>query len=944
MACAANAFSSDTPERFAELVRRFCRIKNLNKDTENIDTNVLLDQFNSFRVNTDSVKDQLLTVALKGIQHVLSSTTTSHGSLLGELLAALKAYNFFGRDDPSVQIPTCLQPTHLGDDIPASLVNPSPPSRPHKKTLKKKSKSRRSKGDTRDSDEEETRALESVPWPSLSGSESDYSDTESGVVANKLQGYQARVRQHSLCALYSIVKGTMRRLVFGYWTSFLPTGSEDRAGTLAAVLQNEWSIKVKVAALAAIAAFLERSKSALLVATERESASVQPFTPFSVLVGNMIRELHVTLLALLPSESSPQTITQTLKCLATVVGNSPYQKLRPGLLSKTVKLVRPYLSNRNANIRVGALTCMGAVVTIHAPLLEVSYILLPPHRQEESADVDVLKDDSSSPGSLPSTPVPMTPTLPTPPLSFTPPHMTFTPSKHTDTSAKDDIIWLIKSCGRSILPNSSGSTSPLPIRLEALQVLSSMALGYLTMLRSSLSHLTNILVQALADRDPGVQLHAVKTSENLACAISRHFSNDAVSADDKIFSVKEALIFWDCLLAGPLVEVLQSEKHTQLRAIGCDCLSNIGARVFEALEVSKQIICLTMLLGLTADPEPLVKESAARALGVYVLFPCQRTDVSFVADAANAVITCMEETNLSVKVKSSWAMANVADALVLNMARDDFSSFAESFSDVLLVKLFSSATNACCGEEKIRYNGVRALGSLLRYTQPRTLQKRNMTDVIENSVKLLVQSLSQGVMKVRWNACYALGGLLQNDCITVPSATWLEQVLIGLCLAMKNSKNFKVRINAAQALQTVAQRSKYGPAELFSSIWKYVIEAMEMSSKTEDFANYKYISSLSHQLSRTVLHLASLMEHTDLVCLAAVLFSKEDTVKQFLNATSEPLERSSCLSHLEKLKNLPLDKSSLTVLLSLLSTLTPPDVDEEKEGEQNRTTFRPSYD
>lgn len=72
-----------------------------------------------------------------------------------------------------------------------------------------------------------------------------------------------------------------------------------------------------------------------------------------------------------------------------------------------------------------------------------------------------------------------------------------------------------------------------------------------------------------------------------------------------------------------------------------------------------------MLLGLSADPESLVRESAARTLGVFVLFPCQRSDVSFVADTANAVISCMQDEHY--KVKAAWAMANVSDALVLNM-------------------------------------------------------------------------------------------------------------------------------------------------------------------------------------------------------------------------------------------------------------------------------------
>ena len=36
----------------------------------------------------------------------------------------------------------------------------------------------------------------------------------------------------------------MRRLIFGYWTSFLPMSPDEKAGTLAAVLQDEWSVRV----------------------------------------------------------------------------------------------------------------------------------------------------------------------------------------------------------------------------------------------------------------------------------------------------------------------------------------------------------------------------------------------------------------------------------------------------------------------------------------------------------------------------------------------------------------------------------------------------------------------------------------------------------------------------------------------------------------------------
>lgn len=74
-----------------------------------------------------------------------------------------------------------------------------------------------------------------------------------------------------------------------------------------------------------------------------------------------------------------------------------------------------------------------------------------------------------------------------------------------------------------------------------------------------------------------------------------------------------------------------------------------------------------MLLGLTSDPDALVRDAAVHALGVYILFPCQRSDVSFVADAANVIITCTEDEVPNVRIRASWSIANVAEALLLNM-------------------------------------------------------------------------------------------------------------------------------------------------------------------------------------------------------------------------------------------------------------------------------------
>ena len=58
--------------------------------------------------------------------------------------------------------------------------------------------------------------------------------------------------------------------------------------------------------------------------------------------------------------------------------------------------------------------------------------------------------------------------------------------------------------------------------------------------------------------------------------------------------------------------------------------------------------------------------SAVRALGVFVMYPCLREDVLFVADVANAVLTCMANTSLQVRTRAAWSLANLSDSLVVN--------------------------------------------------------------------------------------------------------------------------------------------------------------------------------------------------------------------------------------------------------------------------------------
>lgn len=44
--------------------------------------------------------------------------------------------------------------------------------------------------------------------------------------------------------------------------------------------------------------------------------------------------------------------------------------------------------------------------------------------------------------------------------------------------------------------------------------------------------------------------------------------------------------FWDYILNGPIPKILQRETHNPVKAVTCDCLSNIGADVFNIISVS----------------------------------------------------------------------------------------------------------------------------------------------------------------------------------------------------------------------------------------------------------------------------------------------------------------------------------------------------------------------
>uniref|UniRef100_A0A8D0D2K9 HEAT repeat-containing protein 6 n=1 Tax=Sander lucioperca TaxID=283035 RepID=A0A8D0D2K9_SANLU len=741
--------------------------------------------------NTDELfYCMVIQAALKGLQCCLSGGKWKFGGgeEVGSVLAALKRLLFQGTPGVSVEWPAVLYPSPLPQYEGLSASKPN--KKRKSKGKGKKTSTEESRGDDGEEDDRdpvpelqkgggreggrgEVESLSKPSGPSLypswkkTSSDSEFSDPE-GSAQSKLRLYHGRVRQGALHCLLAVVKAVEKRTLYGYWSSFIPDSPVGGLPplTLLTIIRKDPSPKVRASALQVLSAMLDGSRQFLAVAEDTASPRTS-YTPFSFSLATSVRELHRALSLALLAETSPQTLTQVIKCLAYLVANAPYHRLRPGLLSPLWKQMRPYVRHRDVNVRVSVLTLYGALVTTQAPLPEVQLLL----RQPEV---------SSSTGS-------------------------FTPQDSALSWRQRDGV-------------SSPSRTPVKPSLQ-----------------SSHAHSPHI------PRTPGEEDTAPPWLLQL------------------------------CVLL--VTQPREDQSDSEGAGTGGGAALEPSPVRLEAL----QLMCITVLLGLTYSENYLVKTAAVRALGVYILFPCLREDVMFVADTANTILAALDDRSPNVRAKAAWSLGNLTDTLIVNMESVGV-DFQEELSDMLLLKMLQAATRASADKDRVKSNAVRALGNLLHFLRQSQLSRSAFQRPLEDAVLALVKTVqSEATMKVRWNACYALGNAFRNPALPLGkySAPWSCDAFSSLCHVVTSCKNFKVRIKSAAALAVPAKRGCYGDLKQFSCVWRSLATALENSEDTNDFLEYRYSASLRHTLSQALLHLLSVSQSQDMPALGTSLAGEE---------------------------------------------------------------------
>lgn len=267
----------------------------------------------------------------------------------------------------------------------------------------------------------------------------------------------------------------------------------------------------------------------------------------------------------------------------------------------------------------------------------------------------------------------------------------------------------------------------------------------------------------------------------------------------------------------------------------------------------------------------------------------------------------MASTNLEIRVKGSWALGNITDTLLLNSGDGSL----DAISDDLFGRLFETAIS-CKVNDKVRSNGVRALGNLLRLVTADHLHSETWLSLCMRAIQHLHQfgTMTAGNMKVKWNACYAIGNFFRNPHMFSPELCsffdWQTLIFPALCGIIVEFPNFKVRINAAAALAIPEKREHFSSVH-FATVWAALLKSLEQSDHIADFNEYMHRDNLVDQLCLAIAHHIVLAGVGDLPMMAWELHRFDSIAAKWLRVLNRmvPERAASLLAagvHLKTLK------------------------------------------
>ncbi|XP_015121818.1 HEAT repeat-containing protein 6 [Diachasma alloeum] len=681
----------------------------------------------------------------------------------------------------------------------------------------------------------------------IKSSDSETSDGEK-CSQERSRRIQERIRYQALQVLHQVMRMMTSKKIFGFWSQIVTKSekSGESRGLLRVVMKEPVS-KIRGSALGVLTDAVVDARMFLVHADETEGSS---FGTIFGTVGGMLREIHSALGFVLSGDGNLAVVTQALKCSAALVQVTPYGRMKEGLASKLARHCRYFVLHKDPTVRVVALSVFEGFANVENMTPEIVEILL-----RKAGDTNISKRLLQSPQITSPHPKSQAPSendeeeIDSSNLEFSlnDPAAPATSERDSRTETRGDSRdspFLVQIC----LNNISDKRIHVPVRLQSFKLLGALinCLEGIFKRLLDVEIVTSHLVEATSEPDPQVALHACRILE----IISSKFSG--IDSDSE--GQNQLATFWNSIF--PTVLRVSQSAETGLREVACDCFGTISNQVFTQLSLDKSIIIKTSLFGACRDPESAVRAAGLRALGMLINLCSLEEDTGFLEDLIDIVCTSLADENLGVRVKSAWALANLTDCLIKKVINNQLEPPLPL--DLMLPNLYKTSVKAAQDNNKVKCNALRAVGNLVHLSQG-----KNLLGDIQLALDVLISSATSGNdMKVRWNACRALGFAISHHPDDIFPQNWKDEVIPALCHLICYSPNFKVRTNAAWALGSCKSYGKYVPF-----LWKSIVLALENSQHVPNFVEYTHRESLVQQLCLTLGHVAASTEPGDLQIL-----------------------------------------------------------------------------
>ncbi|XP_041993449.1 HEAT repeat-containing protein 6-like isoform X1 [Salvia splendens] len=745
-------------------------------------------------------------------------------------------------------------------------------------------------------------------------SDSDCSDNDGSVMDNS-KAYLAKARLAAIICVQDLCRADPK-LFTAQWTMLLPSNDvlqhRNYDTTLMSCFLSDPSLKVRIEAASTIMAMLDGPASVpLQVAEFKEHSKHGSFTTLSSSLGHILMQLHSGTLYLIKHETSNRVLALSFKILMLLIASTPYSRMPPELLSRIISSLQstiekgfPYHNDRNS-LLAASIVCLTRALSVPASMC-VNNMLL--------GEISSGCLEGQSSGVL-FTLFQYSERLSTPSISLE--------ALQALKSLSHNYPNVMTLCWEQISSIIYGVLSTFPDESSRLWR------GNVEQTAASLKErVTTAAVKVLDESLRAISgfkgTEDLSTDKSLDSPFTSDFVKTKAISSAPSYSLETPVSTVDdsqtCILASERwleatikhMPLIINHSSAMVRAASVTCFAGMTSPVFISLPEDKQeYLTVSSINAALYDEVPSVRSAACRAIGVIGCFP----QIYHSAEVLEKFILAAEcnahDSLVSVRITASWALANICDSLshCLDALYAGRSSIGSTKCFEYTSLLVDSALRLARDNDKVKANAVRGLGNLARsiqfikqlpingdplYSMPSKIEyhggkgfkdhveKRSQSvrsspgsfDWLDQMVQAFLSCVTTGNVKVQWNVCHALSNLFLNKSLKLQDMDWTSSVFSILLLLLRDSSNFKIRIQAAAALAAPETINDYGKSyyDVVKSV-EHIVENFK-SDQIAEPSNFKYRIALEKQLTSTMLHLLALASRCDQRAIQDLLVKK----------------------------------------------------------------------